>query len=115
MDDRVGPDVADQPLDRLSISHVELVVHEVLERCFESALHPAGISVGSEKNSSLIVVYPVNAMTEAREVGADLRSDQAGGPRDKERLGRQIQEIICDLGSASKNRLSLPKTRSASS
>lgn len=56
MDDGVGLDLGHQVEDSLTVANVEFVVNEALELILQTLLVPAGVSLWSEEDSTLVVI-----------------------------------------------------------
>jgi hypothetical protein len=73
---QIWPYRIDHPIYRISIAYVYLMVIEVWNVFFESPLVPARISLRTEEDRTLVIVYPVYLESSVREIQANFGTDQ---------------------------------------
>jgi len=64
MDNGIGSDLRDELENSLAVTDIEFVVDKALELSLEALLVPAGISLGTEEDGTLVVINSMDLVTE---------------------------------------------------
>ena len=95
--------LADKGEDAGAVADVDLVVNEAGHLSSEARLVPARVALRAEEDGALVVVHPVDGVTElAGKIDADLGADEAGGAGDEEGLGHTRPCVVSSCGVASR-------------
>ena len=78
MDNDVGPHAGDESQDAGAITHIHLMMMEVLKARFKPPLIPTCIAGRTEKHRALIIIDAMDFKATAIEINANFRSNQTG-------------------------------------
>src|SRR4051812_68118 len=85
----VGPQLLQEREDTRAIANIELMMDETLEVALQTLLIPPGVARWAEKGGALVIIQPVNSVTESREISADFGADEPRRTGDEKSFGHE--------------------------
>lgn len=76
VDDDGWLDLLDQGQHALPVANIDFMVHKAGQVTLEALLVPAGISLGAEKDGTLIVIHTMDGVAQLREMTANFGADK---------------------------------------